>query len=142
MLLVAAVIKERFETLAGADPEVMRALRTDVQAGLEVLVVDELGASGALYPEPLGHTTWFFGRRRGDPLPRLLEPGHLCVLTQFKMQKSKMQKRGMTELTPFAPCILHFALRPRHVVLRAAAHRRHLLHQIVQRVVAAREIEL
>ena len=39
----------------GVDAEVVRAFRTDVQVGGEILVVDDLRAAGTLDPESFGH---------------------------------------------------------------------------------------
>ena len=119
MLLVSAVVEERLQALGGADPEVVRALGTDVEAGLEVLVVDQLGAAGTLDPEALGDSAGFFGRGRRDWLPGLLEPGHASgALNEFKMQKLKMRSRQKP-----GSAFLHFApphLRTSDVTTSAA----------------------
>ena len=104
VLFVSTVIEERGESFGGADPEVMGALGADVQAGFEVLVVDQLGAARTLDPEPLGDTAWFFGRLRGDRLPGLLEPRHSGAINAIQNAKVKMQSQK-----PFAFCILPFA---------------------------------
>src|ERR1019366_660704 len=50
---VLAVVEQDLETLAGAEPEVVIALRTDVEVLLHFLAVDDLFAVVALDPEPL-----------------------------------------------------------------------------------------
>jgi hypothetical protein len=76
VLGVVASIEERFEPLRRAHPEMVGALRADIQVFLEILLVDELRAARALDPEALGDPAWLFGGRRRDWLPGLLEPGH------------------------------------------------------------------
>jgi len=119
----------------------MRALGTDVQAGFEVLVVDQLGAARTLDPEALGDTARFFGRLGSDWLPGLLEPGHSAAINAIQNAKVKMQTHN-----PFAFCILQFALHQRlltrHVVLRSPPHRVDLTDQIVKGVVASWQIQL
>ena len=48
-------VEQHRQPLGRADPEVMRALRADAEAGGQILVVDDLRARRALHPEPLGH---------------------------------------------------------------------------------------
>ena len=67
-------VVERPKPFRGAQPEVMRALRADAQAGREVLVVDDLPAGWAFDPEPFGHPALLVGWLNG--LALLLEPGH------------------------------------------------------------------
>ena len=54
MLVPLAIVEQRAETLGGADPEVVGALGTDVEVCLEVLVVDDLRASGHFTQRPSG----------------------------------------------------------------------------------------
>ena len=145
VLFVLTVIEERGQALGGADPEVMRAFRADVEAGFKVLVVDQLGAARTLDPEALGNAAWFFGRRRGDGLPGLLEPSHSRGINAIQNAKVKMHEEASRRK---ALCILHFAFcttnssGARDVVLRPPAHGVDLTDQIVEGVVAASEIEL
>ena len=86
-------VEQRAQPLGGADPEMVRALRADVQVVLEILVVEDLRAVGTLDPEPFGHPAGLLGRGRRHRLPGLLEPGHRDTLPQVKSQKSKVQSR-------------------------------------------------
>ena len=140
VFLVAAFVEEGGQAFGGAQSEMVRALRADVQAGFEVLLVDQLSAARTLDPQALGDAARFFSRLRRDRLAGLLEPSHSWVLTQFKFQKSK---RHAAE----SLCGLHLAVHAvpsgtRDVVLRTPAHGVDLPHQVSERVVAAREIEL
>ena len=58
----------------GTQPEMMRALGADAQAGRKVLVIDDLRAGRALHPETLGNAAFLVRRLYG--LAHLLEPGH------------------------------------------------------------------
>src|SRR6185295_7311177 len=85
--------EQRPQALGGADAEVVRTLRADVQAFFEVLLVDELRATGAFDPQPLGHPAWFFGGGGCNRLAGLLEPRHQGVLRQVTSEKSKVTSR-------------------------------------------------
>ena len=62
------------QALGRGQPEVMRALRADAEAGREILVVDDLRARRTLDPQPFGHPALV--RPRLDRLAVFLEPGH------------------------------------------------------------------
>ena len=74
---VHVAVEQHAQALGGADPEVMRALRADVEVGREILVVDRPARSpGHLTHETFGHAARLLLGRRGDRLRGLLEPGH------------------------------------------------------------------
>ena len=61
-----ALVEQRLEPVGGADAEVMRALRADLQVLLEILVVDQLRAARTLDPQPLGHPARLLGGGGSD----------------------------------------------------------------------------
>ena len=60
VVLGPLAVEQHPQPLGGADPEVVRALRADVQVGREILVVDDLRAAGTLDPQPFGHPARLF----------------------------------------------------------------------------------
>ena len=74
MLGPFTIIEERAQAIGGADAEVVRAFRADLQILIEILVVDDLRATRTLDPEALRNPTRLL--RRLDGLLGLLEPGH------------------------------------------------------------------
>ena len=109
MLAPAALVEQHVQPFNCSDPEVMRALRTDAQIVLQILVVQDLSAPRALDPETLRHATGFVGRRRFHPLAGLLEPGHGADYfnSKCKMQNSNGKVRTVTMQRPDGVCILH-----------------------------------
>ena len=75
MLLVHAVIEQHSNPFDGGKTEMMPAFGADLQVGREVLVVDDLGAAGALDPQPFGDLAGLVGGPF-QGLTTLLEPGH------------------------------------------------------------------
>jgi hypothetical protein len=71
-----AGFEQQFDALAGADLEVMLALRANVQVGFEIGLEDGLAAAQALDPQALGAHVSFAGsgpvRRRGRTRTRRL----------------------------------------------------------------------
>src|SRR5204862_800016 len=77
----------------GAHVKVVNALRTDVQIGDEILVVDDLRAVGTLDPQPFGHTTQLLFRPGDDRLAVFLEPRHWLRLSALGSRLSAFGSR-------------------------------------------------
>src|SRR5688572_18791206 len=72
-------VEEHFEALARADPQVMAALRANVQVAIELGAIELCGAAGALDPEPFGHRV--LALLGADPgWHQLIEPAHTTAM--------------------------------------------------------------
>ena len=133
---VHVAVEQHPQPLGRVEPEVMPALRADAQAGREILVVDDLRARRALDPQPFGHPALV--RRRLDRLADLLEPGHYWSIYQ--------RWRAVERCATVGPPVRRHRRAERqvlrHVVPRALAHAPDLPLEIVERLVAPRQIEL
>jgi hypothetical protein len=74
VLFPDALVEQHREAIGGRHPEVVRALRADLQVADELFVVDHPPARRALDPQALRHPARFV--RRGHRLAGLLEPSH------------------------------------------------------------------
>src|SRR4051794_39674280 len=136
MLLPLLVVEQHSESFGRGEAEVMSTLRTDAEAGREILVVDDVATRRALDPEALRDPA--LARRRLDWLPDLLEPRHYWSIYQRRLRLS--DRRGCEQALIDRPG--RGASGSRHVVAGAFSHVPDLTFQVGQRLLAPRQIEL
>ena len=86
VVLGPLAVEQHAQALGGADPEVMRALRADVEVGREILVVDDLRAAGTLDPQPFGHAARLLLGRAAIGLRVFLNQAISSQLISFSSQ--------------------------------------------------------
>src|SRR5688500_12798203 len=79
MLIPSGVVEQQRQPIGGSHPEMVRALRTYLMVGFQLLVINRLAAGRTLDPQALRNPARLFGLRL-DGFPGLLEPRHACTL--------------------------------------------------------------